>query len=171
MLICSGATSPPTSSPYPRRCSAWPAALTTACRLRSSPPPFAQHLCGHLTRETGRPPRTPAASWTPAAPSTAASWPKTGWWRPRPGSASTTSSTPSTSSATDTWRRFFHDERQQSLRGIRFTDELLALAAEPDTRSPLEAEAESGGGWSKAPGTSADLPAPISGLSTTDPTR
>jgi hypothetical protein len=39
--------------------------------------------------------------------------------------------------------RFFVDERQQSLRGVRFTDELLALAAEADTKSPLEAEAES----------------------------
>ena len=39
--------------------------------------------------------------------------------------------------------RFFIDERQQALRGIRFTDELLALAARPDARQPLEAEAES----------------------------
>ncbi len=39
--------------------------------------------------------------------------------------------------------RFFADERQQSLRGIRFTDELLKLAAQPDARQPLEAEAES----------------------------
>lgn len=39
--------------------------------------------------------------------------------------------------------RFFIDERQQSLRGIRFTDELLALVAVPDSRQPLEAEAES----------------------------
>ena len=39
--------------------------------------------------------------------------------------------------------RFFTDERQQSLRGIRFTDELLALAVAPDARTPLEAEAES----------------------------
>jgi 5-methylcytosine-specific restriction endonuclease McrA len=39
--------------------------------------------------------------------------------------------------------RFFTDERQQSLRGIRFTDELLALAALPDARQPLHAEAES----------------------------
>jgi hypothetical protein len=39
--------------------------------------------------------------------------------------------------------RFFVDERQQSLRGIRFTDEPLHLAAQPDARQPLEAEAES----------------------------
>ncbi len=39
--------------------------------------------------------------------------------------------------------RFFVDERQQSLRGIRFTDELLQLAAQPETRQPLQAEAES----------------------------
>ena len=39
--------------------------------------------------------------------------------------------------------RFFTDERQQSLRGIRFTDELLALSALPDARQPLHAEAES----------------------------
>ncbi len=39
--------------------------------------------------------------------------------------------------------RFFVDERQQSLRGIRFTDELLALASGTDARMPLEAEAES----------------------------
>lgn len=45
------------------------------------------------------------------------------------------------SRAADT--RFFLDERQQSLRGIRFTDELLALAADSGTRNPLEAEAES----------------------------
>jgi 5-methylcytosine-specific restriction endonuclease McrA len=39
--------------------------------------------------------------------------------------------------------RFFVDERQQSLRGIRFTDELLTLATEADTKAPLQAEAES----------------------------
>jgi 5-methylcytosine-specific restriction endonuclease McrA len=39
--------------------------------------------------------------------------------------------------------RFFNDERQQSLRGIKFTDELLALAAQSDARNPLEAEVES----------------------------
>lgn len=39
--------------------------------------------------------------------------------------------------------RFFTDERQQSLRGIRFTDELLNLANEPRTGQPLSAEAES----------------------------
>ena len=39
--------------------------------------------------------------------------------------------------------RFFVDERQQSLRGIRFTDELLVLASEADTKAPLESEAES----------------------------
>jgi hypothetical protein len=43
----------------------------------------------------------------------------------------------------DVSTRFFQDERQQSLRGIRFTDELLALASEADTKAPLEAEAES----------------------------
>jgi hypothetical protein len=43
----------------------------------------------------------------------------------------------------DVGTRFFHDERQQSLRGVRFTDELLALAADGDAKSPLEAEAES----------------------------
>jgi 5-methylcytosine-specific restriction endonuclease McrA len=44
---------------------------------------------------------------------------------------------------TDVSTRFFTDERQQSLRGIKFTDELLALATQPDARHPLEAEAES----------------------------
>jgi len=39
--------------------------------------------------------------------------------------------------------RFFIDERQQSLRGISFTDELLAVATRPETRQPLKAEAES----------------------------
>jgi hypothetical protein len=39
--------------------------------------------------------------------------------------------------------RFFTDERQQSLRGIRFTDELLTLAAERGAGPPLQAEAES----------------------------
>ena len=43
----------------------------------------------------------------------------------------------------DVGTRFFLDERQQSLRGIRFTDELLTLAALPDARQPLHAEAES----------------------------
>jgi hypothetical protein len=43
----------------------------------------------------------------------------------------------------DVGTRFFTDERQQSLRGIRFTDELLTLAALPDARQPLHAEAES----------------------------
>jgi hypothetical protein len=43
----------------------------------------------------------------------------------------------------DVGTRFFVDERQQSTRGIRFTDDLLAVAAEADTKSPLEAEAES----------------------------
>ncbi|MFN8031883.1 MAG: HNH endonuclease domain-containing protein [Mycobacterium sp.] len=43
----------------------------------------------------------------------------------------------------DVGTRFFVDERQQSLRGIRFTDELLTLASESDTKTPLEAEAES----------------------------
>lgn len=43
----------------------------------------------------------------------------------------------------DVATRFFTDERQQSLRGIRFTDELLALAGLPDARQPLHAEAES----------------------------
>ena len=43
----------------------------------------------------------------------------------------------------DVATRFFVDERQQSLRGIRFTDELLAVATEPDTKIPLQAEAES----------------------------
>lgn len=43
----------------------------------------------------------------------------------------------------DVETRFFHDERQQSLRGIRFTDELLALASDADAKEPLEAEAES----------------------------
>lgn len=43
----------------------------------------------------------------------------------------------------DVSTRFFVDERQQSTRGIRFTDDLLALAAESDAKSPLEAEAES----------------------------
>jgi hypothetical protein len=35
------------------------------------------------------------------------------------------------------------DDRQQSLRGIRFTAELLLLASETCTRTPLGAEAES----------------------------
>jgi hypothetical protein len=39
--------------------------------------------------------------------------------------------------------RFFIDERQQSLRGIRFTDDLLRVAAQPTARQPLVAEAES----------------------------
>lgn len=43
----------------------------------------------------------------------------------------------------DVGTRFFHDERQHSLRGIRFTDELLALASDVDAKKPLEAEAES----------------------------
>lgn len=43
----------------------------------------------------------------------------------------------------DVGTRFFVDERQQSLRGIRFTDELRTLATEPGMRTPLEAEAES----------------------------
>jgi HNH endonuclease len=42
----------------------------------------------------------------------------------------------------DVSTRFFHDERKQSLRGIRFTDELLDLAS-ADAKAPLEAEAES----------------------------
>lgn len=43
----------------------------------------------------------------------------------------------------DVQTRFFHDERQQSLRGIRFTDELLTIAANADVKRPLDAEAES----------------------------
>lgn len=43
----------------------------------------------------------------------------------------------------DVASRFFVDERQQSLRGIRFTDELLQLGTQQDARQPLEAEAES----------------------------
>ena len=43
----------------------------------------------------------------------------------------------------DVGTRFFVDERQQSLRGIRFTDELLQLAGQLDAREPLQAEAES----------------------------
>lgn len=43
----------------------------------------------------------------------------------------------------DVTTRFFIDERQQSLRGIRFTDELLLLASETGAKMPLEAEAES----------------------------
>jgi 5-methylcytosine-specific restriction endonuclease McrA len=43
----------------------------------------------------------------------------------------------------DVGTRFFVDERQQSTRGIRFTDDLLAIAADSNTKSPLEAEAES----------------------------
>lgn len=43
----------------------------------------------------------------------------------------------------DVGTRFFVDERQQSLRGIRFTDELLRLASDTGTRDPLAAEAES----------------------------
>ena len=39
--------------------------------------------------------------------------------------------------------RFFIDERQQSLRGIRFTDELLVVATQADARQPLVAETES----------------------------
>lgn len=39
--------------------------------------------------------------------------------------------------------RFFVDERQQSLRGIRFTDELLMLASDTNNGDPLAAEAES----------------------------
>jgi hypothetical protein len=40
----------------------------------------------------------------------------------------------------DVGTRFFVDERQQSVRGIRFTNE---WPPRPDTRTPLEAEAES----------------------------
>ncbi|OBG38130.1 hypothetical protein A5673_15625 [Mycobacterium sp. E3198] len=43
----------------------------------------------------------------------------------------------------DVGTRFFVDERHQSLRGIRFTDELLTLASDGTTRDPLDAEAES----------------------------
>ncbi|PRC54126.1 HNH endonuclease, partial [Mycobacterium sp. ITM-2017-0098] len=43
----------------------------------------------------------------------------------------------------DVGTRFFADERNQALRGLRFTDELVALASEIDTRQPLSAEAES----------------------------
>ena len=43
----------------------------------------------------------------------------------------------------DVQTRFFYDERKQTLRGIRFTDELLALASDADSKKPLEAEAES----------------------------
>jgi len=43
----------------------------------------------------------------------------------------------------DVATRFYIDERQQSLRGIRFTDELLQLATQADSRQPLDAEAES----------------------------
>lgn len=43
----------------------------------------------------------------------------------------------------DTNTRFFVDERQNSLRGIRFTDELLTLAADEGSKNPLQAEAES----------------------------
>lgn len=44
---------------------------------------------------------------------------------------------------TEVGTRFFVDERQQSLRGIRFTDELLQLGTDTITRGPLDAEAES----------------------------
>jgi hypothetical protein len=43
----------------------------------------------------------------------------------------------------DVQTRFFHDERKQSLRGIRFTDELLILTSDANAKEPLEAEAES----------------------------
>jgi hypothetical protein len=43
----------------------------------------------------------------------------------------------------DVATRFFVDERQQSLRGVRFTDELLQLGTDTVTRDPLGAEAES----------------------------
>lgn len=43
----------------------------------------------------------------------------------------------------DVATRYFTDERDRSLRGIRFTDDLLGVAATIDTKGPLEAEAES----------------------------
>ncbi|MFI5508970.1 hypothetical protein ACIA48_15975 [Mycobacterium sp. NPDC051804] len=43
----------------------------------------------------------------------------------------------------DVQTRFFHDERKKTLRGIRFTDELIGLASDADAKKPLEAEAES----------------------------
>jgi hypothetical protein len=43
----------------------------------------------------------------------------------------------------DVATRFFVDERQQALRGIRFTDELLQLGTDTGIGDPLEAEAES----------------------------
>ena len=39
--------------------------------------------------------------------------------------------------------RFFRDERTSSLRGIRFTDELLAMSASAAVVTPLDAETES----------------------------
>ena len=72
----------------------------------------------------------------------------------------------------DVSTRFFHDERQQSLRGIRFTDELLALASDADTKTAV-------GGRSRVPvaagreclARDADPPARRCGSSTTDPAR
>lgn len=43
----------------------------------------------------------------------------------------------------DVSTRFFTDERSQAVRGVRFTDELLALATDPASKNPLDAEAES----------------------------
>lgn len=43
----------------------------------------------------------------------------------------------------DVETRFFHDERQQCLSGIRFADELLAIASDANAKQPLEAEGES----------------------------
>ncbi len=71
----------------------------------------------------------------------------------------------------DVATRFFVDERQQSLRGIRFTDELLQLAAQADACQPLQAEAESRWRLERVRGTRGALQVRHSRLSTTGPAR
>ena len=72
----------------------------------------------------------------------------------------------------DVSTRFFVDEWQQSLRGIRFTDELLVLASEADTKAPV-----GGGGripvaaGRERPGMSAGPRAPLCASTMTGPAR
>ena len=69
----------------------------------------------------------------------------------------------------DVSTRFFVDERQQSLRGIRFTDELLLLPPRPAPGRRWRPRPNRGGGWLKAPGTSVDPRALRCASSTTGP--
>ena len=71
----------------------------TFVRLEDLAVPYAAAICEHLQVEDRQSTSAQSSSWTPAGPVTAANWMPPGSPRSRYGSASRTSSTPSTSAA------------------------------------------------------------------------